>query len=69
MPRFLDKILIYSDTFEECIKRIDSVFSRLHQPVLKLRPSKCEVLKNRGRCLGHVVSAMGLGTDWTIFRH
>ena len=33
---FLDNILIYSDTFEEHIKRIKAVFSRLHEHGLKV---------------------------------
>ena len=42
---FLDDILIFSVTFEEHIKRIDAVFSRLYEHGLKLKPSKCEFLK------------------------
>ena len=39
---FLDDILIFSVTFEEHIKRLNAVFSRLHEHGLKLKASKCE---------------------------
>lgn len=60
---FLDDILIYSRTFEEHIKRINAVFSRLQQHGLKLKPSKCEFFKTSVKYLGHVVSENGVETD------
>ena len=39
---FLDDILIFSSTFEEHIRRIESVFKRLDDHNLRLKPSKCE---------------------------
>ena len=60
---FLDDILIYSDTFEEHIRRIEAVFSRLHEHGLKLKPSKCEFFKTSVKYLGHVVSENGVETD------
>ena len=60
---FLDDILIFSDTFEEHIKRLNAVFSRLHEHGLKLKPSKCEFFKSRVTYLGHVVSSEGVETD------
>ena len=35
---FLDDILIFSVTFEEHIRRLEAVFSRLHEHGLKLKP-------------------------------
>ena len=60
---FLDDILIFSDTFEEHISRLEAVFSRLKQHGLKLKPSKCEFFKSSVRYLGHVVSENGVETD------
>ena len=60
---FLDDILIFSVTFEEHIKRIDAVFSRLYEHGLKLKPSKCEFFKSSVKYLGHVVSENGVETD------
>ena len=60
---FLDDILIYSETFEEHIRRIEAVFSRLKEHGLKLKPSKCEFFKSSVTYLGHVVSERGVETD------
>lgn len=39
---FLDDILDFSTSFEEHLTRLESVFSKLEQHNLKLKPSKCE---------------------------
>ena len=38
---FLGDILIFSETFEEYISRLEAVFSRLKEHDLKIKPSKC----------------------------
>ncbi|PIK45095.1 hypothetical protein BSL78_18048 [Apostichopus japonicus] len=40
-----------------------TVLSRLHQHGLKVKPSKCHLLKSSVRYLGHVVSADGVATE------
>lgn len=60
---FLDDILIFSETFEEHLERLEAVFSRLKQHGLKLKPSKCEFFKTSVTYLGHVVSQIGVQTD------
>ena len=60
---FLDDILIFSETFEEHLERINAVFTRLQQSGLKLKPSKCEFFKTNVKYLGHVVSQTGIETD------
>ena len=61
---FLDDILIFSTTFEEHIKRLESVFSRLEQHGLKLKPSKCDLFfKYSVNYLGHKISETGVETD------
>ena len=60
---FLDDILIFSKTFEEHVQRLESVFSRLAEHNLKLKPSKCEFFKTSVSYLGHIVSEEGVGTD------
>ena len=42
---FLDDILVYSDTLDEHLTRLEAVFKRLKDCGLKLQPSKCEFLK------------------------
>ena len=60
---FLDDILIFSESFDEHLNRLEAVFSRLRQHGLKLKASKCEFFKDRERYLRHVVSQSGVETD------
>ena len=60
---YLDDIIVFSDTIEEHIARLDRVFTRLREHGLKLKPSKCHLLVERVRYLGHIVSKEGIATD------
>ncbi|KAK3088701.1 hypothetical protein FSP39_022540 [Pinctada imbricata] len=60
---FLDDILIFSDTFQGHLEKLETVFSRLHQHGLKLKASKCDFFKDSVQYLGHVVSSRGIETD------
>ena len=60
---FIDDILIFSQTFEEHIERLEGVFSRLGKYGLKLKPSKCELFKTSVEYLGHIISEEGISTD------
>ncbi|KAK3725843.1 hypothetical protein QZH41_014068 [Actinostola sp. cb2023] len=50
-------------SFEEHLHRLRLVFSRIRQAGLKLKPAKCQFLKQRVTFLGHVVSSQGIETD------
>jgi len=60
---YLDDIIIFSETFNEHLKRLNSVFTRLEQHNLKLKASKCEFFKPEVIYLGHLVSENGIATD------
>ena len=60
---FLDDILIFSESFDEHLSRLEAVFSQLNKHGLKLKASKCEFFKNSVKYLGHVVSENGVHTD------
>ncbi len=60
---FIDDLLIYADSIEAMIERLDRVFTRLEQFGLKLKPQKCHLFKRIVRYLGHVVSEEGIATD------
>ena len=60
---FFDAILIFSESFDEHLLRLEAVFSQLNKHGLKLKASKCEVFKNSVKYLGHVVSKNGVHTD------
>jgi len=60
---YLDDIIVYSADVGEHITRLEKLFERLRAASLKLKPSKCELLKSELSFLGHVVSSKGVGTD------
>ncbi len=60
----LDDIIIMSSTFDDRLSGLRSVFDRLRNAGLKLKPLKCIFLKRKvSFFLGHVVSAEGIQTD------
>ena len=60
---YLDDIIVFSKTFDEHLKRLNSVFERLDEAGLKLKPSKCNFLQDEVKYLGHLVSKDGIRTD------
>ena len=60
---YLDDIIIFSDTYEEHLRRIDLVFSRLRETGLKLSPKKCSFFMRKVRYMGHVVTEHGIEPD------
>lgn len=60
---YLDDLIIFSDSFEQHLERLDIVLTRLQQCNLKLSPDKCYFLQERVKFLGHVVSQDGIETD------
>ena len=57
---YLDDIIIFSKDIEEHLVRLDEVLGRLEKAGLKLKPSKCDLLKSEVLFLGHVVSKEGI---------
>ena len=60
---YVDDILVFSSSFEEHLKHLDQVFSRLRSANLKLNPSKCDFVKEEIRYLGFVLSTKGVIVD------
>ena len=60
---YLDDIIIFNDTKEEHLKRLEAVFQKLHAAGLKLKPSKCFFFREEIEYLGHVVSGKGISTN------
>jgi len=57
---YLDDIIVYADTPEELIERLDTIFTRLREHGLKAKPTKCVLFKTPIDFLGHTVSAEGI---------
>ena len=60
---YLDDIIIYSDTKEVNLERLEAVFQKLAAAGLKLKPSKCFFFKEEIEYLEHVVSGKGISTN------
>ena len=57
---YLDDMIVFSETPEEHLQRMQVVFSHLREHSLKLKPSKCEVFKPEYNYLAHHVSQKGV---------
>jgi transposase InsO family protein len=60
---YLDDIVVYSQTYEEHLERLQAVFERLKEAGLKLKPSKCKFFQKTIKYLGHVASEQGISVD------
>ena len=60
---FLDDIIVFGETFEQHLKRLEAVLERLRAAQLKLKPSKCHLFQCRVSFLGHIVSEFGIEPD------
>ena len=60
---YLDDLLIYSRTFDEHLEHLDRLLTRIGETGLKLKMSKCQLLRREVTYLGHTISAEGIGCD------
>ncbi len=60
---YLDDIIVYANSFEQHVERLEAVFGKLQEANLKLKPGKCFIFQKKITCLGHIVSADGIETD------
>ncbi|KAL5475730.1 hypothetical protein EMCRGX_G025580 [Ephydatia muelleri] len=60
---YLDDIIVLGRTFTEHLSNLGSVFSRIHDAGLKIKPEKCSFLKEKVKYLGHIVSKEGIAAD------
>ena len=60
---YLDDVIILGRTFQEHLSSISQVLQRLRSAGLKVKPSKCELLKRKVYFLGHIVSEKGVAAD------
>lgn len=60
---YLDDIIIFSETFEEHLQRLQKVFRRLREAGLTLKPSKCSFIQEEIKILGNIVNKHGIPPD------
>ena len=59
----LDDIIVFSQTVEEHLQRLEEVLARMLQAGLKIKPSKCHILCKSVKYLGYIVSEKGVEVD------
>ena len=57
---YIDDTLVFSQTFSEHLKHLNSVFQCLREAKLKLKPNKCHFAAKEVEYLGHLISKDGL---------
>ena len=60
---YLDDIIVMGRTFEEHLSNLDSVFARIREAGMKIKPAKCVFLREKVQYLGHIVSKDGIEAD------
>ena len=60
---YMDDICVFSSTFEQHLKDLREVFTRLRSANLKLKPSKCHFAQDKIKFLGHIVTSEGILPD------
>ena len=60
---YLDDVIVLGKTFTEHLENLRTVFARLREAGLKLKPTKCAFLQPRVQYLGHIVSRDGVTPD------
>ena len=60
---YIDDVLIFSRTLEEHLTHLQTVIGRIEEAGLKLKPSKCQFVRQEVEYLGHLVTPQGLKTN------
>ncbi|MCG7878261.1 MAG: DDE-type integrase/transposase/recombinase [Candidatus Thiodiazotropha taylori] len=60
---YLDDLIIFSNSLEQHLERLDMVLNRLKECNLKLNPKKCFFLQTNVKYVGHIVSENGVQAD------
>ena len=62
---YLDDVIVLGQTFDEHLRNLESIFRRLREAGLRLKPSKCSLFQREVLYLGHVISREGIAADPT----
>ena len=57
---YLDDIIVISEDVDQHLERLETVFKRLYEANLKMKPGKCEFFKSEVLFLGHIVGQNGI---------
>ena len=59
MSVYLDDVLIFSETLDEHLEHLELI-SRVEGAGMKLKPSKCQFVRQEVEYLGHIITLQGL---------
>ncbi len=62
-PIYLDDMIVYGGNFYDALNRLKTVWQRIREANLKLKPSKCCFMSDGVPFLGHYVSCEGVEVD------
>ena len=57
---YLDEVLVFSETYDDHLHHLNTVFEKFQKASLKIKLSKCHFFKSHLHYLGHRISANGL---------
>ena len=60
---YLDDIIVHGTSFEDHLKHLEMVLTKLGEAGLKLKPSKCHFAQQQVQYLGHLISKDGVAVD------
>lgn len=60
---YLDDVVVFGQTFDQHLKRVEEVFRWLQTAGLKLKPKKCHFFRNKIQFLWHQADCEGIYTD------
>ncbi len=60
---YLDDIIVYGAGFYPALDRLKMVWKRIREANLKLKPTKCCLMRAEVKFFGHIVSREGIGVD------
>ena len=60
---YLDDLIVHARTLNEHLEKLDLVLERIHGAGLTIKLGKCHFAEGQLKCLGHIVSAKGIGVD------
>jgi hypothetical protein len=60
---FVDDIVVYANSMEQLLERLDSVFDKISAAGLTLNAKKCSLFQTTIELLGHIVSANGVAPN------
>ena len=60
---YIDEVLVFAPSLEDHLEHLKLVTDRLQSAGLKLKPSKCHLLRKGVEYLGHVITPQGLKSN------